>query len=109
MVNSLSHLDALTAVVRFTEQQENAYSALIHFAQDKVVYTLTREDLAYVLQRVLSLDIAIDELELWAGLLEIRGDIDHRQIEGALYALANPEQMGSLTLEKVRTLQTLIE
>ena len=53
--------------------------------------------------------INCDDLELWANLLEIRGDIDHTQVEGALYALANPDQMGALTMDKVSKLIALID
>ncbi|MEL7479688.1 MAG: hypothetical protein AAGJ17_12545, partial [Pseudomonadota bacterium] len=40
----------------------------------------------------------IDELEMWAQLLDMREDIDTQQVEGVLYALSNPEQMGEVTI-----------
>ena len=109
MTNTLTHIEAIKAVVGFSEQRSDAFSALLQFEQSEIIYTVTNADLASVLQRVLSLEIDCDDLELWANLLEIRGDIDHTEVEGALYALANPEQMGALTMGKVSKLLALID
>ena len=109
MTNTFTHIEAIKAVVGFSEQRNDAFSALLQFEQSQIVYTVTNADLSSVLQRVLSLEIDCDDLELWANLLEIRGDIDHTQVEGALYALANPEQMGVLTMDKVSKLLALID
>jgi hypothetical protein len=108
MTIPLTHLEAVKAVVCFTEQRDDALSALLQFEQNQIVYSVTKADLISVLQRVLSSDIDCDDLELWANVLEVRDDIDHTQVEGALFALANPEQMGALTPEKVNVLLTLM-
>ncbi|TMO78541.1 hypothetical protein [Pseudoalteromonas aurantia] len=109
MTDTFTHIEAIKAVVFFGEQRNDAFSALLQFEQSQIIYTVTNADLTSVLQRVLSLEINCDDLELWANLLEIRGDIDHTQVEGALYALANPDQMGALTMDKVSKLIALID
>ena len=107
-MNNMTHKEALSAVVHFTEQRDQAYAELIRCSQHDVIYTVRTSDIIAVLNRVEVGDITFDDLPMWASLLEMRGDIDHTQVEGGLYALANPEQMGVITQEKIQTLVSLL-
>jgi len=66
-------------------------------------------DLRDVLVRVMSQQLSLDELELWANMLEARDEFDITEIEGEIYALANAEQMGELSQEKVQQLLDLLD
>ena len=70
------------------------------------VYILTQDVFCQVLQCVIDGEIDIDELELWANVVESRQDIDESAVEGAIYALSNNEQMGGLSTS---TLKKLLE
>ncbi|WP_105166827.1 hypothetical protein [Pseudoalteromonas sp. T1lg23B] len=105
--NNTAHYRDLATIARLAEDYQQAYGRLIHYPQQQVVYHVTIEDVCLALAQVQNGEVDIDELEMWANLLEMRGDIDHSQVEGLLYALANPEQMGTVNHEKVTQLINL--
>ncbi|ALO43431.1 hypothetical protein D9981_12570 [Pseudoalteromonas phenolica O-BC30] len=104
----MTHLEAVKAIVHFSEKRSEAFSVLLSASQSEVVYCVSNQDVLIVLDKVLSKQLDIDELEMWAQLLDMREDIDTQQVEGALYALSNPEQMGELSVKKLQTLRQVL-
>ncbi|HEA14964.1 MAG TPA: hypothetical protein ENH88_00630 [Pseudoalteromonas prydzensis] len=72
------------------------------------VYVLTLTTVLDVLTRCLAGEIDLDDLELWANVIESRTDIDYSAVEGVIYALSNSEQMGELDKSKVARLVGLL-
>ncbi|OHU86278.1 hypothetical protein BET10_15945 [Pseudoalteromonas amylolytica] len=107
MDHNTPHYRDLATIARLAEGYQQVYGRLIHYSQQQVVYRVTTEDACFALAQVQNGEVEIEALEMWANLLEIRGDIDHSQVEGLLYALANPEQMGTMSHEKVTQLLNL--
>ncbi|CAM4081309.1 hypothetical protein [Pseudoalteromonas byunsanensis] len=107
--NNTPHYQDLATIARLATGYQQVYGRLISYPQTDVVYSVTTEDVCLALIQVQNGAVDIDELEMWASLLEMRGDIEHTQVEGLLYALANPEQMGEITHEKVAQLLTLLK
>ncbi|MEQ5874465.1 hypothetical protein J3455_07840 [Pseudoalteromonas sp. NFXS39] len=101
----MDKLDALGEFARFGDNRFEAISVITSTPdiQDDV-YILTQEVFCQVLQRVINGEIDIDELELWANVLESRQDIDESAVEGAIYALGNNEQMGELSKSTLKKL-----
>lgn len=71
-------------------------------------YTLSTAVLIDVLKRCLCNEIDLDDLELWANVIESRDDIDCSEHDGVIYALSNSEQMGELNHEKLAQILKLI-
>lgn len=109
MNNNMTHLEAVKAIVHFSEKRSEAFSVLLSSSQSEVVYCVSNQDVLTVLDKVLSKQLDMDELEMWAQLLDMREDIDTQQVEGVLYALSNPELMGQITMEKIQQLSKLLE
>lgn len=108
MNNNMTHLEAVKAILHFSEKRSEAFSVLLSASQSEVVYWVSNQDVLTVLDKVLSKQLDMDELEMWAQLLDMREDIDTQQVEGVLYALSNPEQMGELSVEKLQTLRQVL-
>ena len=64
---------------------------------------------AGVIKRCLSGEIDLDDLELWANVIESREDVDCAQHEGVIYALSNSEQMGELDHQKLEKILALLK
>ncbi|MBD1582093.1 hypothetical protein [Pseudoalteromonas sp. S16_S37] len=109
MDNTTAHYQDLAALVRFAPGYQNVYARLMHYPQNKVCYVVSNVDICAALEQVLHGQVDMDDIEMWASLLEMRGDIDHSQVEGVLYALSNPEQMGELTLYKISQIMALLK
>ncbi|CAH9054437.1 hypothetical protein PSECIP111854_01374 [Pseudoalteromonas sp. CIP111854] len=107
--NNTGHYQDLKTIVRLASGYQQLYRELTRYPQTTVIYTLSSTDVIAALEQVQLGRVDIEELELWASLLEMRGDIDHSCVEGVLYALANPEQMGEISHEKVSQLLTLLK
>ncbi len=106
----MDKLDALSQFASFGKKREQAIAVIVNTADDQgAIYTLTKATFCNVLERVISNEIDIDELELWASVLESRQDIDESAVEGAIFALSNAEQMGELNKETLITLLALIK
>ena len=71
-------------------------------------YTLALETVLEVLNRCVDGKIDLDDLELWANVIESKADIDYSTVEGVIYALSNSEQMGELDISKVERLVELL-
>ncbi|MBH0049442.1 hypothetical protein [Pseudoalteromonas sp. SWYJZ19] len=102
---------ALAEFITFGEQRDEAISVIVSSAADsnKAHYTLSNEVLVDVLKRCLSNEIDLDDLELWANVIESRDDIDCAEHEGVIYALSNSEQMGELNHQKLAQIVALVK
>ncbi|MFP3351211.1 hypothetical protein R0K04_07290 [Pseudoalteromonas sp. SIMBA_153] len=92
---------ALAEFITFGEQRDNAIKIYL--------YTLTKPVLINVLTRCFNKEIDIDDLQLWANVIESRDDINCAEHEGVIYALSNSEQMGELTHQKLAQLLKLLQ
>ncbi len=99
----MSRAEALNQIITFGELRESAFSQLVKFANDRDFepFEVSKLILAGVLNKYLSGSISADDLEEWANFVECRDDIEDSQIEGYVYALANPELMGEITKHKI--------
>lgn len=101
---------ALAEFITFGEQREAAISVMTSSAIDEgaPIYTLSKSVLMDVLTRCIEHEIEIDDLELWANVIDSRDDIDCAEFEGVIYALSNSEQMGELNKFKLIQLHQLL-
>jgi hypothetical protein len=101
---------ALAEFITFGPQRESAISVIVSTPADRVnsLYTLTLSVLSDVLHRCLNNEIDIDDLTLWANVIESRDDINCTECEGVIYALSNSEQMGNLDHQKLTKLLVLL-
>ncbi|KZY41252.1 hypothetical protein A3733_04920 [Pseudoalteromonas shioyasakiensis] len=101
----MDKLDALDEFARLGDNRFEAISVITSTPDTQGdIYTLTQDVFCQVLQRVIDGEIDIDELELWANVVESRQDIDDSAVEGAIYALSNNEQMGELSTSTLKKL-----
>ncbi|MDO6466431.1 hypothetical protein [Pseudoalteromonas carrageenovora] len=102
---------ALAEFITFGEQRDNAISVIVSNSSNNqtYLYTLTKPILIDVLTRCLNKEIDIDDLELWANVIESRDDINCAEYEGVIYALSNSEQMGELSHKKLEQLLALLK
>jgi hypothetical protein len=102
---------ALAEFITFGEHRDDAISVIVSTPANsqKIIYTLTTTVLIDVLERCLNNEIDLDDLELWANVIESRDDIDCSEHEGVIYALSNSEQMGELSHKKLAQLVTLVK
>lgn len=107
---NMDRVEALKQIVRFGEKTEFAYSALASFPFDSEVelVKVTKEDLAYVLNKFLLNEITADELELWANFIECRADLNYSVIEDYIYTLANPILVGDINIIKINKMVQLL-
>ncbi|MFC3034436.1 hypothetical protein ACFOEE_18165 [Pseudoalteromonas fenneropenaei] len=101
-----------TAIMSVAHWQTNYLAAMqvlsANTETDYVPYVIDKSLVCSVLQRTLEGHIDFDELELWANIIEARPEFDCSQIDGVIYALANAEQMGELSNDKLTQLLTLL-
>lgn len=102
---------ALAEFITFGEHRDSAISVIVSTAASNktYLYTLTKPVLINVLTRCLNKEIDIDDLQLWANVIESRDDINCAEHEGVIYALSNSEQMGELTHQKLAQLLKLLQ
>jgi hypothetical protein len=92
----------LSSLIRFNAPVADLKAALATLSWDAdPVITLTRQDIAAVLERFASREINAATVEEWANPVECREDIDfeagHEEVVAdAIYVLANPELAGRL-------------
>ncbi|KKK87186.1 hypothetical protein LCGC14_2755780, partial [marine sediment metagenome] len=99
----MNRAQALAEFVTFGKHKDEAISIIVSSTSDEQgpVYVLTLTTVLDVLTRCLAGEIDLDDLELWANVIESRTDIDYSAVEGVIYALSNSEQMGELDKSKV--------
>jgi hypothetical protein len=102
---------ALAEFITFSVQRDDAISVIVSTpAYDQApLYTLKTDVLADVIERCLSGEIDLDDLELWANVIESREDVDCAEHEGVIYALSNSEQMGELDHQKLKKIRVLLK
>jgi hypothetical protein len=93
----------LSLLIRFDAPVADLKAALATLSWDSgPVITLTRQNIAAVLQRFASREIDAASMEEWANLVECREDIcfescHEEVVANTIHALANPELTGRLT------------
>lgn len=108
MQSNITPERAIAALTSWNEERGEAISLLLAGELMALVpIKITQSHLHDILKQVLNNQLDLDELEMWANMLDARDEFDIEEVEGAIYALANAEQMGELTLEKVAQLVTL--
>jgi hypothetical protein len=100
--DDMSRQSVLSSLVQFDAPLADLKAALALFSWDAdPVITLTRRDIAAVLERFTSREIDVATVEEWANLVECREDIrfepEHEKtIAAAIHDLANPELRGKV-------------
>ncbi len=112
MMMSMNRAESLIQIITFGEFKEQAFSVLSKCGmghQDDDLVEVSDAILATVLQKFISGSISEDELEEWALFIECRDDINSDKNEGYIYALANPELMGAITIEKIHKMLLILD
>lgn len=105
----MNRAQALTEFASFGEHKDEAIGIIVSSTADEATnYTLTLETVLNLLNRCIQGEIDLDDLELWANVIESRTDIDHSAVEGVIFALSNSEQMGELDKSKIARLVELL-
>lgn len=107
---SMDRAESLQQIISFGTNRDDAYAALLKHSWDSEseLVVASRQLLSDVLQKYLAGDISSDDLEEWANFIECRDDIDYSEIEDYIYALANPQLMGSIDREKIAKMVELV-
>lgn len=106
----MNRAQALAEFVTFGKHKDEAIGMIVSLSVDdqNTTYRLTLTTVLDVFTRCLAGEIDLDELELWANVIESRTDIDHSAVEGVIFALSNSEQMGELDRGKIQRLVELL-
>lgn len=106
----MNRQQALEQIIAFGEQRDMAVNALAKFGWDPSfeVISVDSHALILVLTKYMSGDIDADDLELWANFIECRDELEYSDIEGYIYALADPEQMGGISLDNIKKMLTVL-
>jgi len=110
MVVIMNRQQALQQIIAFGEQRDAAVTALAKFGWDPSfeVISIDSHALIVVLTKYMSGVISADDLELWANFIECRDELDYSEIDGYIYALADPELMGGISLTTIEKMLTLL-
>jgi hypothetical protein len=102
---------ALAEFITFSAQRDDAISVIVSTPAygQAPLYALKTAVLVSVIKRCLSGEIDLDDLELWANVIESREDVDCAEHEGVIYALSNSEQMGELDHQKLEKILALLK
>lgn len=106
----MNRAQALGEFATFGKNKDQAVGIIVSAsdAEPNPCYRLTLETVLDVLNRCLTGEIDLGDLELWANVIESRTDIDYCAVEGVIYALSNSEQMGELDRGKIQRLVELL-
>lgn len=91
---------ALHQILSYHDDWDDAIAYLLSSTEECDSIVASKPALILVLRKYVSGAISADDLEEWAGFIELTDDIDHSVIEDYLYALSNPELMGEITIDK---------
>lgn len=107
----MNRAQALAEFASFGKQKDEAISIIVASTinNQAPIYTLGLATVIDVLTRCQADEIDLDDLEMWANVIESRSDIDYSAVEGVIYALSNSEQMGELDKSKVARLIELFK
>jgi hypothetical protein len=89
-------------------------ASLLEFDSEEAIAFVAASDIISVLKRFLRNELAIDDVEEWANLLEMRDDIGidnfkRDSVRQAIHVLANPVLEGFLTTDMARSLISALE
>ena len=106
----MDRTELLNQIITFGQTREEAFMQLAKLAFDPHAepFQLSKTILSDVLTKYITNTITTDELEEWANFIECRHDISFSNVEGYIYALANPEQMGEISNDKIHQMLTLL-
>lgn len=106
----MNRQQALQQIISFGEERDAAVSTLAKFGWDPSfeVISVDSHALMIVLTKYMSGVIDVDDLELWANFIECRDELEYSDIEGYIYALADPEQMGGISLDNIEKMLTVL-
>lgn len=107
----MNRAQALAEFATFGKHKDEAIRIIVASSNDEIssVHRLTLATVFNVLTRCLAGEIGLEDLELWANVIESRSDIDYNDVEGVIYALSNNEQMGGIDIEKIKKLIGLLK
>lgn len=91
---------ALLHILSYHDDWDDAIAYLLNSTEVCEPIVASKPVLFQVLSKYVSGLISADDLEEWAGFIELSEDIDHSVIDDYLYALSNPELMGDITIDK---------
>ena len=99
----MNRVDALEEIVTFGLHRNEAFLELVNYPFDSELelIKINNEILITVLKKYISNLISSNELEEWANFIECRDDINYEEVEGYIYALANPELMGEVSTKSI--------
>ncbi len=100
--------EALLHILSYHDDWDDAIAYLLSSTEECVPIAASKTALIQVLSKYVSGAICSDDLEEWAGFIEMSDDIDHSAIEDYLYALSNPELMGEITVDKASQMIELL-
>lgn len=100
---------ALLQILSYHDDWDDAIAYLLSSTEECEPVIASKLALIQVLTKYTSGVISADDLEEWAGFIELSDDIDHTAFEDYLYALSNPELMGEITTEKARQMIELLK
>lgn len=109
----MNRAESLTQIITFGKYREQAFTDLAKFSfvftdDNGGLVEISDSILAAVLQKFISGCISEDDLEEWANFVECRDDISCDKNEDYIYALANPELMGEITIENISKMLTVL-
>ena len=106
---------ALSPDVRFSESEDGSLSVEYSTARRYPHVTFSREQVAAMLDRVISGEISLDEVSQWANHMTLldffdltRSDDDPDCVWEVLSRLAHPEQSGADETWKLRNLRDML-
>ncbi len=104
-------LDVLHDLVALSQPVEELHGELSRFEWDsgRELVVLQREHVTSVLKRFLIGSLTRANVEAWANAIEGRDDIGHDELDAEylrqiVFALANPELEGALTMARAKAL-----
>lgn len=100
---------ALLQILCYHDDWDDAIAYLLDSTEECQPVVASKAYLIQVLTKYTSGELSADDLEEWAGFIELSDDIDHSAIEDYLYALSNPELMGEITIDKALQMIDLLD
>jgi len=106
----MDRAEALRQIIEFGPYREEAYGVLLGqpFSSDDESVIASVQSLLQMLRKYLDDQIDVDDVEEWAMFIDCCDDIDASLIEDYIYALCNPELMGSVDKAKAAVMIELL-
>lgn len=99
----MDRAESLRQIITFGEFRAKAFTELVKFGYESEIecFELSDKLLANILEMYIAGSITADDLEEWANFIDFREDVNDSMIEDYIYALANPEIMGDINVNKI--------